>query len=75
LQRSHGTPVHGASGPPSILYEDERIYLRTRRKIAAEKIARSGSTEVAKQAAVERINTRFPQYQSYWDRGHCSEQC
>ncbi len=53
-------PGHGASGPPSTLYEDERIYLRTCRKIAAEEIARSGFTEAAKQAAVERINARFP---------------
>ena len=52
-------PGHGVSGPPTTLYEDERIYLRTCRKIAAEEIARSGFTEVAKQAAVERINARF----------------
>ena len=38
-------PGHGASGPPSTLYEDERVYLRTCRKIAAEEIARSGFTE------------------------------
>lgn len=53
-------PGHGASGPPATLYEDERVYLRTCRKIAAEEIARSGFTESAKQAAVERINARFP---------------
>jgi glyoxylase-like metal-dependent hydrolase (beta-lactamase superfamily II) len=53
-------PGHGASGPPSTLYEDERIYLRTCRKVAAEEIARSGFTEAAKQAVVERINARFP---------------
>ena len=53
-------PGHGASGPPSALYEDERVYLRTCRKIAAEEIARSGFTEGAKQAAVDRINARFP---------------
>jgi glyoxylase-like metal-dependent hydrolase (beta-lactamase superfamily II) len=53
-------PGHGTSGPPSTLYEDERVYLRTCRKIAAEEIARSGFTEAAKQAAVERINARFP---------------
>ena len=52
-------PGHGASGPPSTLYEDERIYLRICRKIAAEEIARSGFTEAAKQAAVDRINARF----------------
>ena len=40
--------------------EDERVYLRTCRKIAAEEIARSGFTEAAKQAAVEHINARFP---------------
>jgi glyoxylase-like metal-dependent hydrolase (beta-lactamase superfamily II) len=53
-------PGHGTSGQPSTLYEGERIYLRTCRKIAAEEIARSGFTEVARQAAVERINVRFP---------------
>ena len=53
-------PGHGVSGPPTTLYEDERTYLRTCRKIAAEEIARSGFTEAAKQAAVERINARFP---------------
>ena len=53
-------PGHGPSGPPSTLYEDERVYLRTCRKIAAEEIARSGFTEAAKQAAVERISARFP---------------
>jgi glyoxylase-like metal-dependent hydrolase (beta-lactamase superfamily II) len=53
-------PGHGAAGPASTLYEDERVYLRTCRKIAAEEIARSGFTEAAKQATVERINARFP---------------
>ena len=53
-------PGHGASGPPSTLYEDERTYLRTCRRIAAEEIAHAGFTEAAKQAAIDRINARFP---------------
>lgn len=53
-------PGQGAAGPPSTLYEDERIYLGTCRAIAAEEIARSGFTEAAKRAAMERINACFP---------------
>jgi len=52
-------PGHGASGPMQPMYDDERLYLRTCRAIAAEEIAREGFTAAAKVAAVRRINARF----------------
>lgn len=52
-------PGHGASGPIQPMYDDERVYLRTCRAIAAEEIARGGFTDAAKAATVRRINARF----------------
>ena len=52
-------PGHGASGPRQPMFDDQRTYLRACRDIAAEEIARSGFTDIAKTAAVERINARF----------------
>ena len=42
------------------MFDDERLYLRTCRAIAAEEIARSGFTAAAKAATIRRINARFP---------------
>ena len=53
-------PGHGASGPKQPMFDDERLYLRTCRAIAAEEIVRGGSTDSAKAATVRRINARFP---------------
>jgi len=53
-------PGHGASGPKEPMFDDERLYLRTCRAIAAEEIARAGFTDAAKAATVRRINARFP---------------
>lgn len=53
-------PGHGASGPKEPMFDDERLYLRTCRAIAAEEIARGGFTDSAKAATVRRINARFP---------------
>lgn len=53
-------PGHGVSGPKQPMFDDERVYIRTCRKIAAQEIARSGFTDTAKAAAVRRINQRFP---------------
>ena len=52
-------PGHGASGPKVPMFDDERLYLRTCRAIAAEEIARGGFTDAAKAATVRRINARF----------------
>jgi hypothetical protein len=52
-------PGHGASGAKEPTLEDERLYLRTCRAIAAEEIARGGFTDAAKEAAVHGINARF----------------
>jgi glyoxylase-like metal-dependent hydrolase (beta-lactamase superfamily II) len=53
-------PGHGASGPKQPMFDDERLYLRTCRAIAAEEIVRGGFTDSAKAATVQRINARFP---------------
>jgi hypothetical protein len=53
-------PGHGASGPKQPMFDDERLYLRTCRAIAAEEIVRRGFTDSAKAATVQRINARFP---------------
>jgi glyoxylase-like metal-dependent hydrolase (beta-lactamase superfamily II) len=53
-------PGHGASGPKEPMFDDERLYLRTCRAIAAEEIVRAGFTDAAKGATVRRINARFP---------------
>ena len=53
-------PGHGASGPKEPMFDDERLYLRTCRAIAAEEIVRGGFTDAAKAATVRRINARFP---------------
>lgn len=53
-------PGHGASGPKEPMFDDERLYLRTCRAIAAEEIARGGFTDAAKAATIRRINARFP---------------
>lgn len=52
-------PGHGASGPMQPMYDDQRLYLRTNRAIAAEEVARGGFTDAAKAATVRRINARF----------------
>ena len=52
-------PGHGMSGPKQPMFDDERVYLRTCRAIAAEEIARGGFTDAAKAAAIRRINARF----------------
>ena len=53
-------PGHGASGPKEPMFDDERLYVRTCRAIAAEEIVRGGLTDAAKAATVRRINARFP---------------
>ncbi len=53
-------PGHGASGPKEPMFDDERMYLRTCRAIAAEEIVRAGFTDAAKAGTVQRINARFP---------------
>jgi hypothetical protein len=53
-------PGHGVSGPKQPMFDDQRLYLRTCREIAAEEIARAGLTDAAKAAAIRRINQRFP---------------
>ncbi len=53
-------PGHGAAGPKQPMFDDERLYLRTCRTIAAEEIARGGFTDAAKAATIRRINARFP---------------
>ena len=53
-------PGHGVSGPKEPMFDDERLYLRTCRSIAAEEISRSGPTDAAKAATIRRINARFP---------------
>jgi glyoxylase-like metal-dependent hydrolase (beta-lactamase superfamily II) len=53
-------PGHGVSGPKEPMFDDERLYLRTCRVIAAEEIVRGGFTEAAKEATTRRINARFP---------------
>ena len=53
-------PGHGASGPKQPMFDDERMYLRTCRAIAAEEIARLGFTDAAKAATIQRIHARFP---------------
>ena len=52
-------PGHGASGQKEPMFDDERLYLRTCRAIAAEEIVRAGFTDAAKAATVRRINARF----------------
>jgi glyoxylase-like metal-dependent hydrolase (beta-lactamase superfamily II) len=52
-------PGHGVSGPKQPMFDDERMYLRACRAIAAEEIARSGFSEAAKAATIRRINARF----------------
>ena len=42
------------------MFDDERLYLRTCRAIAAEEIVRGGFTDAAKAATIRRINARFP---------------
>jgi glyoxylase-like metal-dependent hydrolase (beta-lactamase superfamily II) len=53
-------PGHGVSGPKQPMFDDERLYLRACRQIAAQEIARAGLTDAAKAAAIRRINQRFP---------------
>ena len=53
-------PGHGLSGAKEPMFDDERLYLRTCRAIAAEEIVRGGFTDAAKAATIRRINARFP---------------
>ncbi|MET4201687.1 hypothetical protein ABIA95_004171 [Bradyrhizobium sp. LA8.1] len=68
-------PGHGASGPKEPMFDDERLYLRTCRAIAAEEIARGGFTDAAKAATVRLDQRAVSLHQPDGHQGYRQRQC